>query len=762
MSDFIGGSCCPIISKFDDDSDPGDALRFSHDISKYIECDSQKLCNLNFLVDGIHCGGCIQTIELGLKANANIINARLNMSTNRLNIKWHDGDCDPLEFIRILARLGYRAVPFDPELMKNTRDQHEKSLLITMAVAGFAASNIMLLSVAIWAGHFSDMGPHTRTLMHWVSALIAIPAVLYAGQPFFKSAIGVLSRGRTNMDVPISLAVILATGMSLSETMRGADHTYFDSAVTLLFFLLIGRYLDMRARSKARSAAEKLLSLNATAITILRDDGQIAIVSPEEITTDMVVIIAAGERISVDGKVINGSSDIDSSLISGETIPKYATIGDKVFAGTISLNGALNIAVDAVGEATLLAEIARLMENAEQRRSKFVAIADKVAKAYAPVVHSLAVIAFIGWFAFGDIGWQQSLMVAVAVLIITCPCALGLAVPIVQVVASGRLLRAGILLKSSSAMERLTVVDTIVFDKTGTLTEGRPELININKHCVDDIILAANAAIASKHPLARAIVTAASMVNKDKNNMTAINMVVNVNEIPGSGLEWQVAGQKYKLGSRKWINPYFAIKAIRSEMFFKKPDGNIIHFEFQDKIKDDAKDIIIKLKKYGFNIELLSGDNDITVESVAKELGIKKYYGEQSPSDKSNHLDKLRLDGHKICMIGDGINDAPALAGAFISMSPTSASDISQTAADILFQGDRLWPIIEIIDISIRSQRLVKQNFALAFIYNILTVPLAMAGLITPLFAAIAMSSSSLIVIANALRLGWFKSRGKL
>ena len=482
MSDFIGGSCCPIISKFDDDSDPGDALRFSHDIAKYIHCDNQKKCNINLLVDGIHCGGCIQTIEIGLKQNANIINARLNMSTNRLNISWIDGDCDPLEFIRILARLGYRGVPFDPELIKNTRDIQEKNLLIAMAVAGFAASNIMLLSVAIWSGHFSDMGPYTRTLMHWISALIAIPAVLYAGQVFFKSAIAVLSRGHTNMDVPISLAVILATVMSLSETMRGADHTYFDSAVTLLFFLLIGRYLDMRARGKARSAAEKLLSLNATAITILGEDGQITIISPEEITTNMVAIVSAGERISVDGRVINGSSDIDNSLISGETIPKYATVGDKVFAGTISLNGGLHIAVEAVGEKTLLAEISRLMENAEQRRSKFVAIADRVAKAYAPVVHSLAAIAFIAWFSFGDIGWQQSLMVAIAVLIITCPCALGLAVPIVQVVASGRLLKSGILLKSSSAIERLSNIDTVIFDKTGTLTEGRPELININNH----------------------------------------------------------------------------------------------------------------------------------------------------------------------------------------------------------------------------------------------------------------------------------------
>ena len=746
MNELIGGTCCPVVTTVDNDNDPGGASRFACDISKYIETDERHQNTMNMLVDGIHCGGCIQTIEHALKSDNNVLNARVNMSTNRLRVSWMDGECDPLEFIRILARLGYRAVPYDSTLMQQDRDAHEKTLLIAMAVAGFAASNVMLLSVAIWAGHFSDMGPNTRTLMHWISALITIPAVMYSGQPFFASAIAVLKQGRTNMDVPISLAVILATGMSLSETMRGAEHVYFDSAITLLFFLLVGRYLDNRARGKARSIAEKLLSLNAIAVTVLQLDGSVVVLPPEAVTKDMIVLVAAGERISVDGTVISGVSDIDTSVISGETIPKTVNVGDQVFAGTVSLNGALQISVNAVGEGTLLGEIARLMENAEQRRSRYVTIADKVAQAYAPVVHTLAVITFVAWFVFSTVGWQESLMTAVAVLIITCPCALGLAVPIVQVVASGRLLKAGILLKSASAMERLSLIDTIIFDKTGTLTEGRPELLNSEIWSDKDLKIAAAASTMSKHPLSKALVAAAG-------NLGAIP--ANVMEIPGSGLQWQNGTKQYRLGSRKWIAPDHTSPAFGPEMFFEKPDGAIIHFQFQDKLRIDAIPIIAQLKSLGLRIELLSGDRNETVEKIAYQLGIEYFKAEQSPADKSNYLEILSEKGHKVCMIGDGINDAPALSGAFVSMSPTSASDISQTAADILFQGNRLSPVYEVISVSRRAQNLVKQNFALAFLYNIFTVPLAMAGFITPLFAAIAMSSSSLIVIANALRLGW-------
>ena len=365
----------------------------------------------------------------------------------------------------------------------------------------------MLLAVAVWSGQFYAMGTATRGFLHWFEALIALPAIAYAGRPFFRSAFAALRAGHTNMDVPISLAVILVPAMSLVETIRGGGQAYFDSAVTLLFFLLVGRYLDQRARGSARSAAERLLALGAAAVTLVLPDGRTRSVRPEQLEAGQEILVASGERVGVDGAVIAGSGELDTSLITGETVPQRLAVGDRVFAGTINLGAPLRLRVRSVGEGTLLAEIVRLMELAEQRRSRFVAIADRVARAYAPVVHGLALLTFLGWTVTGAAPWQTALLYAVAVLIITCPCALGLAVPAVQVLASGRLLRRGTLLKSATALERFARADMVVFDKTGTLTTGRLELVATELDAAP-LMAAAGMAKVSRHPLARALAAA--------------------------------------------------------------------------------------------------------------------------------------------------------------------------------------------------------------------------------------------------------------
>lgn len=753
MVDFAGGLCCPVVTDVEGKSSLAKAGEFVGDIASYIEQDSDGLHVIRFLVDGIHCGGCIQTIEKALGEIDGVVDARVNLSTSRLVVRWEQDKVPATLFVSKLAGLGYRAVPYNAEQLEKGRDSREKSLLRAMAVAGFAAANIMLLSVAVWAGNVSDMGPYTRTFLHWVSALIAIPAVLYAGRPFFNSAMAVLKQGRTNMDVPISLAVLLATGMSLSETMRGAEHAYFDSAITLLFFLLIGRYLDTRARSKAQATAEQLISLNAVAVTVQNEDGSVTVVPPATVRADQKVLVAVGEKVGIDGTVISGKSDIDTSVISGETVPQVVGPGDKVFAGMLNVSGPLTLRVDAVGESTLLAEICRLMEHAEQRKARYVGFADKVARAYAPVVHTLAALTFAGWLIWGSIGWQESLMVAVAVLIITCPCALGLAVPVVQVVASGRLLRNGTLLKSGSALERLSQVDTIVFDKTGTLTIGRPSLRrHTGDYCDDDLDLAAAAAQHSKHPLAQALSSAA--IGRD-----TVAHDLDVQEIAGCGLTWEMPDGTYKLGARRWIG-IEEDQSAGPELWLGYPGGRTVCFRFDDQIRPDAKPVIEWLQDKNIDVLLLSGDRKATVENTARDCGIATWQAECSPADKANTLETLARDGKHVMMVGDGINDAPALASAFVSMSPTTAADISQNAADIVFQGSRLQPVIDAMKIAVSSERLVKQNFGLAFAYNIVTIPLAMMGFVTPLLAALAMSSSSLVVISNALRLNWTGKRG--
>jgi Cu2+-exporting ATPase len=701
-----------------------------------------EVCTLDLMVDGLHCAACLWLIESVLARCPEVIEGRVNLTTRRLRLRWRGAPPLAARLTQAVTMLGYRLVPFDPEQLAAGSAREERELLRCLAVAGFAAANVMLLSVSIWAGQVEGMGAATRDLMHWVSALIALPAIAYAGQPFFRSALRALKAGRTNMDVPISIGVTLAAGLSLFETAQSGAHAYFDSAVTLLFFLLVGRYLDRRARGLARGAAEHLLALAARSVTVIAADGTLAAKAANAVAPGATVLVAAGERIGVDGMVADGESSIDTSLVTGEATPRLAARGTGVFAGMLNLSAPLRVTVTAAGEGTLLAEIVRLMEAAERGRTRFVALADRVARAYAPVVHVLAAATFAGWIAWGAADWHSALLNAVAVLIITCPCALALAVPAVQVIASGRLLRRGILLKSATALERLARIDTVVFDKTGTLTVGRPELIPDPALAPADLRLAASLAGASRHPLARALARAAPAP-----------VAPDVREHPGSGLSRASSAGEIRLGSRAFCGVKELAGGDALELWLSRPDVPPVRFAFRDRLRDDAAAVVARLQSMGLQVELLSGDRPAPVAAAAREAGIAAWRAEADPAAKCARLAELAAAGRRVLMVGDGLNDAPALAAAHVSLSPATAADIAQIAADLVFQGDALAPVAEAIVTARRGDRVALENLGLALLYNLAAVPLAIAGYVTPLVAAIAMSSSSLLVIGNALRL---------
>ncbi|MCB1971872.1 MAG: cadmium-translocating P-type ATPase [Geminicoccaceae bacterium] len=691
---------------------------------------------LHLMVEGVHCGGCVRKIEKALSGLPGVDQARVNLTTRRLTVGWHGDPAIGQRVTETVRDLGYGAVPFDPERLGAIDQSHEKYLLRCLAVAGFAASNVMLLAVSVWAGHFEGMGEATRAFLHWFEALVTLPAVAYAGRPFFRSAISVLRNGHTNMDVPISLALLLACGMSLLETVTGGEHVYFDSAVTLLFFLLVGRYLDTRARGSARAAAQRLLAIGAKAVTRIAADGSTQAVRSEDLVKGDRILIATGERIGADGVLLSGHAELDMSTISGESAPLGIVSGERMFAGTINLGAAVEMRVTSAGEGTLLAEIVRMMEMAEQKRGRFVSLADRVAGFYAPAVHSLAAVAFLYWWLIGGLGWQESLLIAVAVLVVTCPCALGLAVPAVQVVASGRLMRQGILLKSATALERLADIDRVVFDKTGTLTEGVLEL----ERPVDDeaLRIAAGMAANSTHPLARAVAAACPDAPRLKP----------VREIAGSGL----VHDDVRLGRAGFAGPDVE-GGDEPELWLDRPGHEPVRFVFSDRVRDDAALVVDALAGRGLGVAMLSGDREPVAAAVAREVGIGDYEARCTPADKVRALQDEADAGHRVMMVGDGLNDAPALAAAHVSVSPTSAADISQMAADVVFQGRHLSPIMELLGVARSSRRLVLQNLVMAFGYNAITIPLAMAGYVTPLLAAIAMSTSSIVVVSNALRL---------
>jgi Cu2+-exporting ATPase len=700
---------------------------------------------LHLMVDGMKCAGCMRNIERTLSAFDGLDQGRINFSTSRLVMRWKKGKFNPADAINAVMDKGFHLAPYDPDAISKANSQEDRKLLIALAVAGFAMINVMMLSFAVWAGEASGMSAETRGLLHWLSALVALPTVIFSGRPFFSSALGALKGKHLNMDVPISLAVILAAGMSLYETNVGGAHTYFDAAVSLLFFLLIGRFLDRRARSKARDVGQQLLGLQATAATIIHGNGKTETLPLHVLDVGQVVLVAVGEKIPVDGCIISGSSELDTSLVTGETLPRNVAVGDKVFAGTLNTVSPLQIEITALGEDTLLGEIAKLMETAEQGKNKYVRLADRVATIYAPVVHLMGLFTFLGWFFLMGVPWQVALMNAIAVLIITCPCALALAVPAVQVIASGRLMRGGVLLKSGDALERVATIDTVVFDKTGTLTTGRLVPVAGQGISPEHIELASAIAANSKHPVARAV----------HNMAPDVATFDGVTETPGMGLEAEVKGKKIRLGNRDWcgVKTKDKTKNLGPELWLKLESGDAVCFQFEDAIRDDARQVVDALKEKGLAVVLLSGDRAGVVEDVANKLGISHYHSAMTPVDKAQFIEMARGDNEQVFMVGDGLNDAPALAAANVSISPTTASDLSQVTADMVFQGQHLSPILEVIEVSKRSNALVKQNFGLAFFYNIFAIPLAVMGLATPLVAAIAMSSSSILVILNALRL---------
>jgi Cu2+-exporting ATPase len=716
------------------------------DCSAFVATEAESgVRRLLLLVSGIECASCIQAIERALKAQPGVVEARVNFTTRRLLIRWRGGVERGDELAALVARRGFGVTPFDPAASQDEGDGQERELLRALGVAGFASGNIMTLSVAVWGG-LAEMGEAMRGLHYWFSALIALPAIVYAGRPFYRSAWNAVRQGHVNMDVPISLGVLLATAMSLFETVRGGEHAYFDAAVCLLFFLLAGRYLDLRARGRARAAAAHLLSLGVRSAKVVRDDGRVVETPVSELAPGMTLLVGAGEKIAADGLVSEGASDIDMSALSGESRPVPVEPGTRIFAGTVNATAPLKVRITAVGEATVLAEIVRLMETAEQGRARYVVLADRAARFYAPVVHGLALLTFIGWMlAAGE--WQPALLNAVAVLIVTCPCALGLAVPAVQVVASGRLFRRGVLLKSATALERIAEIDTVVFDKTGTLTLGRPQLVDADAIDRQALRLAAGIAKASRHPLSRAL----SLADPDA------PLPGEVREQPGCGLEAVVDGVTVRLGSRLWCGVLAEAgpEDAGSEIWLTRPGHEPVRFTFQDRLRPEAAKVIAKLREAGCRIVLLSGDRHEVVSRLAREVDIDDWQAGCLPADKVRRLNSLAAAGSKVLMVGDGLNDAPALAAAYASMSPASAADISQVAADAVFQGETLMPVAETLKVARAARRLVRQNFALSILYNVVTVPLAVAGFVTPLVAAIAMSASSVMVVGNALRLQW-------
>ncbi len=704
-------------------------------------------------IDGLHCAACVWLIENILRKESGVKLARVNLAKRYLRLKWVGDEDRGLELVRLIEKVGYRLYPFDEEVLAQEEEEYSSELVRKLAVAGFGAGNIMLFSIALWLYDAGEMGRQMRNAVNFTMAGIALPCTIYASSVFFRSAFQALKFKRMNMDVTISTAILLTLSVGFYQIFDDANHVYFDSALMLCFFLLIGRYFDFKARRKAFNVSREFSLLSANFARVVDEDGGVRIVAAKNIKEGMVLLVQAGEKVAADGVVIEGESELNNAVITGESRSVLVKKGAKVFASAINEGNSLKIKVTNIQQESLLKQIQDIVEEGENCKGRFVRLADRLAGYYTPVVHLVALATFCGWYFLGGLIGQDALLNAIAVLVITCPCALALAVPIAQSLTISSALKNGIIIKSGEALEKIAKVKVFAFDKTGTLTYGRPKLVGfkgLNRKLNENerkkyLQIASNLAKNSSHPFAKAIYEAC--------NDGGDSALLLATEKKGFGVAGEFEGKAAKLGKRDFVDGF-------AEEFLNEIDGNfsasflsfkgdVVAFYFEDELKQDAAKFLGKLdaKKV-----LLSGDDESVVLKVAKSLGFEQFFAEKNPLEKVEILKDLRQKNGSVAFVGDGINDAGVMALADVSISFSKASGLAQNVADVIIAREDLMPILDFINLASRSRKIIKQNLLFCLIYNFLAMPFAVLGMVNPMVAALAMSSSSLIVVLNSLR----------
>ncbi|BAZ92424.1 Cu2+-exporting ATPase [Thiohalobacter thiocyanaticus] len=723
----------------------------------FVSVDEGNLREASLILEGITCAACVWLNERHVGRLPGVVEFQVNYSTHRARVKWDDSRIHLSDILRAISDIGYLAHPFDSGRQEAVHKRERSQALRRIAVAGLGMMQVMMIAVALYAGEADgSMDAALRDFLRWVSLLIALPVVVYSAKPFFVSAWRDLRRRQLGMDVPVSLAIggaFIASGWS---TAVGGEDVYFDSVAMFTFFLLTGRYLEMLARHKAGQAAEELVRLLPATASRLDAAGEEARVAVAELRPGDRVRIKPGETVPADGRVSEGRSSVDESLLTGESLPQAKRPGQDLVGGTVNIESPLIMEVVKVGQDTVLSAISRLLDRAQTEKPGVARLADRVAGWFVAAILLLAVGVAAYWW---QIEPARAFAITLSVLVVTCPCALSLATPVALTAATGALTRMGVLTTRSHALETLARITHIVLDKTGTLTEGRLQLtrvVRLGRETRDRALtIAAGLEQASEHPLARAILQAADRTP------AAGNLIAT----PGEGVEGEVQGRVYRLGTREFVLELGgADKALPEE--FADLSGTFVYLAdarellavlvFEDSLRDGACEAVQGLRELGIEVRLLSGDEDRAVRRVAEELGIEAALGQQKPPQKLAHLKAIQAQGGIVAMVGDGVNDAPTLAGAQVSIAMGGGTQLAHAAADMVLLSEQLPHLPEAVRAARKTLRLIRQNLGWAIAYNLCALPLAVMGFIAPWMAAIGMSASSLIVVLNSLRLRRF------
>lgn len=724
------------------------------------------LSEATLLIEGIHCAACVWLIEHALAGLEGVLKADVNMAHHRLQLHWNRDQILLSAVLKRLTQIGYKAVPYNIEAAEGAAAKRHKSLLYRMAFAGFGVMNIMWISIALFAGATSASGidPEHKQFFHWISFLIATPVLAYSGWPIIRSGIRGLMHGLLGMDLPVTIGALATYTYSVWITLRGSGEVYFDTVVTFLFIILVGRYLEGISRRNATSSTNRLMELQPrSALRLL--DGETELVSVRALRLGDQVLVRPGDKIAVDGRVVEGHSEISEAMLTGESQPVVKDVGDRVVAGTVNGQGALVVQVEQLGNDTSLAKIIHMVEMAQGSKAPIQCLADRIVPWFVATTIGLAIITFFFWLRQD---FDLALLAATSVLIITCPCAFGLATPMGIAVSVGHGSRNGLLIKNGAAIEALARITHVVFDKTGTLTEGKLSVSAVHTNPdsgldeADIVSLVAAAESRSEHHIAKAIVTYAKQQGSEFERL----QIGDFHSIPGRGLEATISARKVLVGNASLLQQQdFVMPAPLSDIQANiQAEGSVAVFvvidnqiaaivAVQDRIREEAPMLVNALRQRGVGMTLLTGDSHAAATKVANELGGIEVIAEVLPQHKDQVIANLQARGEKVVMIGDGVNDAPALARSDVGIAMGSGTDVSMDCADFVLMDNSLQRVLFGIELAHQTLAIIRQNIKLSLGYNIVLVPMAMAAMVTPVFAAIAMPLSSLAVIGNALRI---------
>jgi len=715
---------------------------------RFVKVNKDGFSEVSLIIEGIHCSACVWLNEKALLNMDGIIATNINYTNNKAKIVWDDDVVKLSEIIDMIRAIGYNAYPYDASLQEEKANKERKDYYLRIAVAVFATMNMMTIMVAQYAGYFSGISAEVKHILNLGEWALSTPVLFYSGWPFFKGMYYGLKTKTVNMDTLVATGSLLTYIYSIYITLTQSGEAYFDSVTMIVSFVLVGKFLEALSKKSIADTLDIMSQHIPSDVKVIENE-KIVTKNVNDVSVDSIVMLSSGDRVALDGEVIDGSGNFDESSLTGESNPIFKQKGDTVISGTVSIDADIKYRVTKDYANSTMSHIVSLLENAMNNKPKIQQLANKLSEYFSSIILLLSLFTFIGWYFYSS-NFEQSFMIAISVIVIACPCALALATPVATLVGLSIASKRGILFKEAAQLETMAKADVLALDKTGTITQGRPEVVNEEKFQEFDSSMLYSLLMHSKHPIAKAV--AKAIYNEE----LSCYELESLNNIASQGITAMYKGKMLAGGNAKLMRTIgldIASSSEYSEFYFAYGGELLAKFELFDMPREDAKDAIMKIKKMGIDVIMLTGDHQKSAQKVAQLVGIKKYEVELTPEEKSLYIQKLHSQGKTVVMAGDGVNDILALASSDIAIAMGNGSDIAIEVSDVVLLNDTFSSLYDSFKISRRTFSMIKQNLGLSLVYNDITIPLAMAGYVIPLVAAISMSISSLLVVGNSMRI---------